>query len=213
MRARITNEQRQSTVPPTAATGTMTTRQKAPSVTYTYLIPAAPSPHQWRGEVALPPPARRNDTDCLTCFTCNKEFGSTHDFVVHQRRHTGERPFQCSRCFESFASASALLLHRGSVHDSRSPFRCTFCGRSFDDGDAYSRHLGRHRRAGYCFRCSCTRLFRDEIEIKAHLDMHGSGKGHKCPCCRKVYESLLMLGAHFRKHEKSGTPPKPHRHR
>lgn len=182
-------------------------------MTYTYLIPAAPSPHQWRGEVALPPPARRNDTDCLTCFTCNKEFGSTHDFVVHQRRHTGERPFQCSRCFESFASASALLLHRGSVHDSRSPFRCTFCGRSFDDGDAYSRHLGRHRRAGYCFRCSCTRLFRDEIEIKAHLDMHGSGKGHKCPCCRKVYESLLMLGAHFRKHEKSGTPPKPHRHR
>ncbi|XP_075536363.1 zinc finger protein 131-like isoform X1 [Dermacentor variabilis] len=184
-------------------------------VTYTYLIPSTPSsPQPWHKEVSPPPMARRDDAGCFTCVSCHKEFSSEYDFVVHQRRHTGERPFQCSRCFESFASASALLLHRGSMHGSRSPFRCTFCGRTFNEGDAYSHHLSRHRRTGFCFRCSCTRLFRDEEEIRAHLAVHESGNGHKCPCCRRVYESLLALGAHFTKHEKAGktkimkTPPR-----
>lgn len=196
-------------------TNSPATRHKGLPVTYTYLIPSTPSsPQPWHKEVSPPPMARRDDAGCFTCVSCHKEFSSEYDFVVHQRRHTGERPFQCSRCFESFASASALLLHRGSVHDSRSPFRCTFCGRTFNEGDAYSHHLSRHRRTGFCFRCSCTRLFRDEEEIRAHLAVHESGNGHKCPCCRRVYESLLALGTHFTKHEKAGktkmmkTPPR-----
>lgn len=194
-------------------TSSPATRRKGLPVTYTYLIPASPtSPHPWLKEVSPPPLARRDDAGRLTCVICHKAFSSESDFVVHQRRHTGERPYQCSRCFDSFASASALLLHRGSVHDSRSPFRCTFCGRAFTAGDAYSRHLGRHRKAGYLFRCSCTRLFRTEEEIKAHLAVHENGSGHKCPGCRRVYESLLALGAHYTKHEKAAdrtkTPPR-----
>lgn len=172
-------------------------------VTYTYLIPSSSTSPQHK-EASQHPMAQRNDAGCLTCVICQKEFSSQHDFVVHRRRHTGERPFQCSRCLESFASASALLLHRNSMHHSRSLFRCTFCGRTFSEGDAYSRHLGRHRRKGLCFRCSCSRLFRDEQEIRAHLAVHASGSGHKCPRCRRVYESLQALGAHFTKHEKAG---------
>lgn len=196
-------------------TSSPATRQKGLPVTYTYLIPSSPtSPHPWHKERSPLPTAQRDDAGCLTCLICQKEFSSKYDFVIHQRQHTGERPFQCSRCFESFASASALLLHRGSVHDSRSPFRCTFCGRTFTGGDAYSRHLGRHRRTGFFFRCSCKRLFRDEEEIRAHLAVHESGNGHKCPCCRRVYESLLALSAHYySKHEKASnttqtTPPR-----
>lgn len=197
------------------------TRQKVPSATYTYLSPSSPpaASLRWASEAPslLPaavtrlgqalPLGQRDDTGCLTCLCCHRVFSSEQDFLVHQRCHTGERPFQCSRCFETFASASALLLHRGSLHDSRSPFRCTFCGRAFQAGDAYSRHLSRHRRAGISFRCSCTRLFRTDEELQAHLDMHDSGTGHKCPSCRKVYESLLALGVHFEKHDKDGKKP------
>lgn len=171
-----------------------------PQATYSYIF--SPAPQQQQQLLA-----RRDDTTGdLTCLCCKASFASARDMLVHQRRYTGERPFPCSKCFESFATASALLLHRGTVHDRRSPFRCIFCGRAFRDGESYASHLARHKRrdrntsmAQYL--CSCTRVFRSELELKKHLDMHDSGTGIRCPYCRKVYETKLSLASHVSRHE------------
>ncbi|CAN7997863.1 unnamed protein product [Ixodes pacificus] len=182
-----------------------TKRHRDSPATYTYLFsPTSPQQGNKSPQALL---ATKDETGRFCCVCCSNAFDSERDLVVHQRWHTGERPFQCSKCFDSFASVSALVLHRGSVHDRRSMFRCTFCGRAFTEGSAYSKHLSRHRKAGARFQCSCLRMFRSESELKKHLDVHDSGTGHGCPLCRRLYETPLALGAHVTKH-KTHTSPK-----
>lgn len=116
-----------------------------------------------------------------------------------------------SRCFRSFVSGHALLLHRSSVHGDRSQFRCNFCGHSFGDGSTYSAHLEKHRIAGAIYQCSCSRVLRSDAELRHHLKAHDTGTGHRCSLCGRLYECRASLKIHVAKHKarKKLSLPKP----
>ena len=47
----------------------------------------------------------------INCDICNKNFKYKSHFILHQRVHTGEKPFKCDCCEKSFALKSNLTKH------------------------------------------------------------------------------------------------------
>lgn len=60
----------------------------------------------------------------FVCQYCNKEFQGSALLAVHQRTHTGERPYPCDMCPKRFPSSGAMKKHRRK-HTGERPYECS----------------------------------------------------------------------------------------
>ncbi|XP_026810936.1 zinc finger protein 135-like [Rhopalosiphum maidis] len=65
-----------------------------------------------------------------SCGVCGKEFSSNSVLAVHQRTHTGEKPYDCNDCGKSFSQKTDLVNHL-RTHTDKKPYDCHACGKSF----------------------------------------------------------------------------------
>ncbi|XP_015257067.1 PREDICTED: zinc finger protein 574 [Cyprinodon variegatus] len=105
------------------------------------------------------------------CPICGKLFVSSSAVVLHQRVHTGERPFPCQVCGKRFRQNTHLREHL-RTHSGERPFRCEICGKGF----IQSMHLTEHRRT------------------------HTGERPHVCQLCGKAFKTFSNLRNHKKTH-------------
>ena len=63
------------------------------------------------------------------CNICGKSLSRSNGLTRHKCTHTGEKPYHCDICGQSFAVGSNLTHKR--IHTGEEPYHCDICGQSF----------------------------------------------------------------------------------
>jgi hypothetical protein len=73
---------------------------------------------------------RQRNKKLYKCERCDKTFPHKSRYIVHNRSHTGERPFCCDICNKGFATKSFMVYHK-RIHLDERPFKCDECTKAF----------------------------------------------------------------------------------
>ena len=77
------------------------------------------------------------------CTQCGNSFTRISDLILHLRIHTREKPYQCSQCDNSFSRNSDLIMHL-RIHSGEKPYKCRQCEKAFSTNSKFTRHKRPH---------------------------------------------------------------------
>ena len=144
--------------------------------------------------------------DCgLMCAICGKKFKSSNKLMLHERVHTGVKPFTCTTCGRSFSRADVLKVHE-TVHTGVvKPFTCTTCLTSFGSNSKLRSHERIHTGEKPFTCAQCGQSFARKDVLRAHEVVHTGIKAFSCETCGKSFAQLSSLSKHKLMH--SGVKP------
>ncbi|KAL2103897.1 hypothetical protein ACEWY4_000765 [Coilia grayii] len=135
----------------------------------------------------------------VQCPTCHKTFLSKYYLKVHNRRHTGEKPFKCERCEKCYYRKENLLEHQRRNCQSRTEvvFSCSMCSKIFRRRQELRVHMVSHTGEMPNKCTSCPEQFMQKKDLRIHLiKVHGAPKPHACSLCTKCFFSRTELHLH-----------------
>lgn len=138
-------------------------------------------------------------TKPFQCSLCDAKFTQKTALKMHYRTHTGERPFACNLCSARFTQKHMLAYHIRS-HTGERPFMCEACGKSFSSRE-YLRHHSNIHTGVKPFKCEhCGRGFSQRNSLSQHLKIHTGDRPYRCTFCEKHFTQLSALQRHQRIH-------------
>ena len=141
--------------------------------------------------------------ELLECDLCGKKLRSETTLRVHKQMHTGEKPYKCETCEQTFRQAPHLKSHNFIAHVRVSKSKCDLCSLEFYD---VNRHIKRKHnddnKANQESKCNqCPLTFPSKSGARIHLNqVHRNAQRKKCNFCDYSATNNQMLVSHNRIH-------------
>ncbi|XP_049437327.1 telomere zinc finger-associated protein isoform X1 [Epinephelus fuscoguttatus] len=135
--------------------------------------------------------------ESVQCPICDKSFKSKYYLKVHNRRHTGERPFGCLKCGKRYFRKENLVLHEIRDCAKVQTYTCVTCSSTFNGKEELRLHVVSHT-GNMPHKCStCPEQFMYKKNLTIHMmKVHGYPKPHACPQCPKTFLTRTELRVH-----------------